>query len=135
MIEKAVAEKDKKSGGNIKRRDRNLFPVCKCLRPEIISNNPLLQRTLFGAPRLYSCLHRCTRRECAASNLKRVTGNEKNIFSWVCEIGRQFTTEFPERYDRMLMEERDKKKYRHKGHRQTTIKTVYGRSDLPEGGL
>lgn len=51
---------------------------------------------------------------------------EKNIFSWVCEIGRQFTTEFLERYDRMLMEERDKKKYRHKGYRQTTIKTVYG---------
>ena len=51
---------------------------------------------------------------------------EKIFFLWVCEIGRQFTTEFLERYDRMLMEERDKKKYRHKGYRQTTIKTVYG---------
>lgn len=51
---------------------------------------------------------------------------EKNIYSWVCEIGRQFTAEFMERYDRMLMEERDKKRYRHKGLRQTTIKTVYG---------
>ena len=57
---------------------------------------------------------------------------EKNIFSWVCEIGRQFTTEFLERYDRMLMEERDKKKYRHKGHRQTTIKTVYGEATYRE---
>ena len=28
---------------------------------------------------------------------------EKNIYSWVCEIGRQFTAEFMERYDRMLM--------------------------------
>ncbi len=51
---------------------------------------------------------------------------EKNIYSWVCEIGRQFTAEFMERYDRILMEDRDKKRYRHKGLRQTTIKTVYG---------
>ena len=51
---------------------------------------------------------------------------EKNIFSWVCEIGRQFTTEFLQRYDRILMKQRDKKTYRHKGYRQTTIKTVYG---------
>ena len=34
--------------------------------------------------------------------------------------------EFLERYDRMLMEDRDKKKYRNKGARQTTVKTVYG---------
>lgn len=51
---------------------------------------------------------------------------EKNIFSWVCEIGRQFTAEFLQRDDRMLMEQRDKKKYCHKGSRQITIKTVYG---------
>lgn len=51
---------------------------------------------------------------------------EKNIYSWVCQIGRQFTSEFLERYDRMLMEERDKSRYRHKGIRQTTVKTVYG---------
>lgn len=51
---------------------------------------------------------------------------EKNIYSWVCEMARQFTAEFLERYDQMLMEGRDKKKYRHKGSRQTTIKTVYG---------
>ena len=51
---------------------------------------------------------------------------EKNIYSWVCEIGRQFTAEFMERYDRKLMEERDKDRYRHKGLRRTTIKTVYG---------
>ena len=51
---------------------------------------------------------------------------EKNIYSWICQIGRDFTKEFLERYDRMLMEERDKSKYRHKGSRQTTIKTVYG---------
>lgn len=51
---------------------------------------------------------------------------EKNIYSWICQIGRQFTSEFLERYDRMLMRERDKSRYRHKGSRQTTIKTVYG---------
>lgn len=51
---------------------------------------------------------------------------EKNIYEWVCQIGRQFTKEFLERYDQLLMEERDKKKYRHKGARQTTVKTVYG---------
>ena len=51
---------------------------------------------------------------------------EKKIFAWVCEIGRQFTREFLERYDRMLMEDRNKKKYRNKGRRQTTVKTVYG---------
>ena len=51
---------------------------------------------------------------------------EKNIYSWICQIGRDFTKEFLERYDRMLMEDRDKSKYRNKGSRQTTIKTVYG---------
>ena len=51
---------------------------------------------------------------------------EKNIYAWVCQIGREFTKEFLEQYDRMLMEGRDTKKYRHKGARQTTIKTVYG---------
>ena len=55
---------------------------------------------------------------------------EKNIYAWVCQIGREFTKEFTkeflERYDRMLMEDRDKKKYRNKGARQTTVKTVYG---------
>ena len=51
---------------------------------------------------------------------------EQNIYAWVCQIGREFTKEFLERYDRMLMEDRDKKKYRNKGARQTTVKTVYG---------
>ena len=51
---------------------------------------------------------------------------EKKIYAWVCQIGRQFTQEFLERYDRLLMEGRDRKKYRNKGVRQTTVKTVYG---------
>lgn len=36
------------------------------------------------------------------------------------------TCEFLEKYDRYLMETRDRAAYRHKGYRQTTIKTVYG---------
>lgn len=51
---------------------------------------------------------------------------EKNIYAWICETSREFTAEFLERYDRILMKERDKRKYRHKGLRQTTIKKVYG---------
>ena len=51
---------------------------------------------------------------------------EKNIFAWVCQLGQQFTKEFLERYDQILMRERDKEKYRHKGRRQNTVKTVYG---------
>ena len=51
---------------------------------------------------------------------------EKNIYKWICQIGQEFTKEFLERYDQMLMKERDKSRYRHKGLRQTTVKTVYG---------
>lgn len=51
---------------------------------------------------------------------------EKNIFAWICRIGQEFTKEFLERYDKQLMEARDKDYYRHKGLRQTTVKTVYG---------
>lgn len=51
---------------------------------------------------------------------------EKHIFAWVCQIGQQFTKEFLERYDRILMQERGKDRYRHKGSRWTTVKTMYG---------
>lgn len=51
---------------------------------------------------------------------------EKNIYAWICQIGREFTKEFLGRYDQILMEDRDKKKFRNKGARQTTVKTVYG---------
>lgn len=50
---------------------------------------------------------------------------EKNIYSQVCEIRRQFTAEFMERYDWKLIEGRDKDRYCHKGLRWITIKTVY----------
>lgn len=51
---------------------------------------------------------------------------EQKIFRWICELGRQITRAILENYDRYLMENRDKAAYRHKGQRQTTIKTVYG---------
>lgn len=51
---------------------------------------------------------------------------EKNIYSWICQLGQNFTKEFLERYDQILMKQRDKSYYRHKGLRQTTIKTIYG---------
>lgn len=41
-------------------------------------------------------------------------------------IRQEFTREFLERYDQILKIQRDKKKYRNKGLRQTTVKTIYG---------
>lgn len=49
-----------------------------------------------------------------------------NIYSWICQLGQNFTKKFLERYDQILMKQRDKSYYRHKGLRQTTIKTIYG---------
>lgn len=51
---------------------------------------------------------------------------EKKIYTWGCQICQKFTREFLEKYDQMLMKQRDKKQYRNKGRRQTTIKTIFG---------
>lgn len=51
---------------------------------------------------------------------------EQNIFRDICKIGQNCTKEFLEQYDKLLMKERDRSKYRHKGSRKTTVKTVYG---------
>ena len=51
---------------------------------------------------------------------------EKKIYAWGCRICQEFAREFLERYDRQLMEQRDKARYRNKGLRRTTIKTVFG---------
>ena len=51
---------------------------------------------------------------------------EKNIFDFVCELAREITRTMLESYDKELAEERDKKTYRGKGNRRTSIKTVYG---------
>ncbi len=44
----------------------------------------------------------------------------------MCELAREITQQMLESYDKELAEKRDKKLYRGKGKRSTTIKTVYG---------
>ena len=51
---------------------------------------------------------------------------EKKVFDYVCELGRMITRVMLESYDDELAGERDRKAYRDKGKRETTIKTVYG---------
>ena len=51
---------------------------------------------------------------------------EKNIFKNICRLGQDYTREFLEQYDQILMKERDRARYRHKGYRKTSVKTVYG---------
>ena len=51
---------------------------------------------------------------------------EQKIFDYVCELGRLITQQVLENYDKELAQSRDKKLYRGKGKRKTSIKTVYG---------
>lgn len=51
---------------------------------------------------------------------------EQKIFNYICELGREITQIMLERYDQELTQSRNKKQYRCKGTRTTTIKTVYG---------
>lgn len=51
---------------------------------------------------------------------------EQNIYSYVCELGREMTQIVLEAYDKELAESRNKKAFRGKGRRKTSIKTVYG---------
>ena len=51
---------------------------------------------------------------------------EQKIYDYVCELGRLITQQVLESYDAKLAESRDKKTYRGKGKRKTSIKTVYG---------
>ena len=51
---------------------------------------------------------------------------EEKIFAVTCEIARNITQELLEAYDQVLADERDKKLYRCKGKKKTTIKTIYG---------
>lgn len=51
---------------------------------------------------------------------------EKKIFKFVNELGCWILKLILESYDKKLMKARDSKKYRHKGLRTTTIKTVMG---------
>lgn len=51
---------------------------------------------------------------------------EKKIYNYVCELAREITRSVLETYDKELAGSRDKKLYRGKGKRQTSVKTVYG---------
>ena len=51
---------------------------------------------------------------------------EQKVFAYVCKLGRMITQTILENYDDELARERDKKVYRDKGKRDTSIKTVYG---------
>ena len=51
---------------------------------------------------------------------------EKDIYRFICEIGKEITKQILEAHDRKLMQERDRSVYRNKGLRTTTVKTVYG---------
>lgn len=52
---------------------------------------------------------------------------EKKIYSYVCELAREITQQMLESYDEELAKSRDKKVYRGKGKRKTSIKTIYGK--------
>ena len=51
---------------------------------------------------------------------------EQKIFKFVCELACEITRIMLESYDDKLAASRDKKQYRDKGRRKTSIKTVYG---------
>lgn len=51
---------------------------------------------------------------------------EQKVFKYVCELGCEITKELLESYDAELAASRDIRKYRDKGCRKTSIKTVYG---------
>lgn len=51
---------------------------------------------------------------------------EKKVFKFVCFLGYLIIKMMLESYDRKLMNTRNKKKYRHKGLRETSVNTVMG---------
>lgn len=51
---------------------------------------------------------------------------EKRIYKLVCEFGCEIMKQILENQDKEIMQNRDKKQYRHKGYRKNTIKTVMG---------
>jgi len=64
--------------------------------------------------------------EIVTKNELKFNDLEKKIFKFVCSFGRLILKLMLEAYDRKLMNARDTKKYRHKGLRGNTIKTIMG---------
>ena len=56
---------------------------------------------------------------------------EQKVFAYVCELGRMITQIILENYDDELAKERDKKAYRDKGKRETSIKPCMGKLNTP----
>ena len=65
-------------------------------------------------------------KEIVTNNELKFNGLEKKIFKFVCNLGCMILKLILESYDRKLMRARDTKKYRHKGLRKNTIKTIMG---------
>ena len=51
---------------------------------------------------------------------------EKKVYKAACNLAAETMTDILKGYDHELMMSRDKAKYRHKGYRQTSAKTVFG---------
>lgn len=51
---------------------------------------------------------------------------EKDIYNYICDMGKRITAELLQQVDEYLMLNRDKKRYSSKQMRKTTVKTVYG---------
>ena len=64
--------------------------------------------------------------EIVTDNELKFNDLEKKIFKFVCSFGCLILKLILESYDRKLMRTRETKKYRHKGLRRNTIKTIMG---------
>ena len=64
--------------------------------------------------------------EIVTKNELKFNDLEKKIFKFVCSFGCLILKLMLEAYDRKLMKGRDARKYRHKGLRKNTIKTIMG---------
>lgn len=51
---------------------------------------------------------------------------EKEVYRLVCQLGCSILKSILENYDKQLMNTREKKEYRHRGLRKTTVKTIMG---------
>lgn len=51
---------------------------------------------------------------------------EKIVYNLVCELGRTIIKNILEQQDKQIMQNRNKKEYRHKGYKNNTIKTIMG---------
>lgn len=65
-------------------------------------------------------------KEIVTNNELKFNDLEKKIYKFVCNFGCMILKLILESYDRKLMKARDTKKYRHKGLRKNTIKTIMG---------